>query len=528
MKNEKETGSYYTPYNVISFMIDYLKTENQDFSRVLEPSAGDGRFIPSLIGEADYIETVEIAGEKVKTIENMYQCNKLTVKQADFLEYATHQMEGYSLIIGNPPYINPKLLDKESMEKAKRLCETEGLSASVMQNMWLAFVVGACKLLLDGGTIFFVLPMEFLQVQYAEKLRIYLETKFNTIHIISFHKFVFPDIEQEVCLVYLTNRQTPPCILYKIYENADERTPILQNTIKKNKPLQKWSNAILSDDDILLLKEQSEKYEKIEKIGTTAPGIVTGGNKYFILSEDKVKEYHCQKYVLPILQKSSYVEEQTIVIDEKVMEQIRKKNKPMYMLDLANVEEKLPDELTSYLEESGNKKIGDSDIALKDRFKCANRKPWYGVPIVKKGEVIFFKRYDILPRVYINEADIHTTDAGYHIRLNDGYDKESLVFCFYNSLTLAQCEYNGRYYGGGVRELVPSEFKSVTVPYRKISETDIAQIKDMFRQKVNPEQIVQFVNSKTIELDMSNDQAKRLECIWKRLVERRTEVGIFD
>lgn len=46
----------------------------------------------------------------------------------------------------------------------------------------------------------------------------------------------------------------------------------------------------------------------------------------------------------------------------------------------------------------------------------------------------------------------------------------SFVFCFYNSMTLAQCEYNGRYYGGGVRELVPSELQSLTIPYETIEE----------------------------------------------------------
>ena len=48
--------------------------------------------------------------------------------------------------------------------------------------------------------------MEFLQVQYAEKLREYLEKVFNTIHIIVFQEALFPDIEQDVCLVYLTNK----------------------------------------------------------------------------------------------------------------------------------------------------------------------------------------------------------------------------------------------------------------------------------------------------------------------------------
>ena len=74
-----------------------------------------------------------------------------------------------------------------------------------MKNMWVAFVMAAVSCLDIGGTIFFVLPMEFLQVQYAEKIRSFLEGYFDTIHILSFQERMFPEIEQESCLVYLTN-----------------------------------------------------------------------------------------------------------------------------------------------------------------------------------------------------------------------------------------------------------------------------------------------------------------------------------
>lgn len=42
----------------------------------------------------------------------------------------------YSLIIGNPPYISPKVMEKEELELAKQLCEKEWLQRSVMQNTY--------------------------------------------------------------------------------------------------------------------------------------------------------------------------------------------------------------------------------------------------------------------------------------------------------------------------------------------------------------------------------------------------------
>lgn len=522
MKETKKTGSYYTPVELTRFMISYLEKEQQDFSNVLEPSAGDGRFLPLLIPKAKHIEAIELFEEKVMLICQRFNESKVEVKKRNFLDYILETQKKYSLIIGNPPYISLKMMEKEDIEKAKKLCLQENLPKGTMQNMWLAFVVGASRLVENDGTIFFVLPMEFLQVQYAEKLRIYLEQKFNTIHIVSFEEDIFPEIEQDVCLVYLTNKEECPAhILYEIYKDANNREPISINIIWKNKPLQKWSNAILKDDEISILKEAKRRYPKIGSMGEIAPGIVTGGNKFFILSKDQVNEYHCIQYTLPIVQKSSFISEDTIEIDQQVLNNIRERKKPFYLLNLVKEKEmsKLPEELQNYLLWAGEQEV--QEIELKKRFKCANRSPWYGVPIVNRGDIVFFKRYGSLPRIYINQAKVHTTDAGYHIRLREGFDAESLVFCFFNSMTLSQCEYNGRYYGGGVNELVPSEFKEITVPYRVVNKEDITIFKRLFKEKASAKEIVSFVNSKTIDLEFEKDKSNKFEEIRLKLIKRR-------
>lgn len=522
MNDEKRTGSYYTPYDLVSFMIDYLKKEQQDFSNVLEPSAGDGRFLSLLLSESEHIDAIELFDEKVKYIKDIYKDARVNICKNDFIEYAINGTNRYSLIIGNPPYINLKVMKKEDIQKARQLCKSEGLEERAMQNMWLAFVVGACKMLRSDGTIFFVLPMEFLQVQYAEKLRGHLENIFNTIHIISFRDTIFTEIEQEVCLVYLTNKkENPKHILYKIYECAASRETLSVNLIQKNKPLQKWSNAILTDDEISLLKEKGRRFTRINVMGVIAPGVVTGGNKYFILTKERTEELHCQKYVLPIVQKSSFIYENTIEIGYSVLEKIIEKGKPLYLLDLAKVTEELPEELQQYLQWAGSQIVGNA--ALKEHFKCANRKPWYGVPIVNKGDVVFFKRYDLLPRVYINSANVHTTDAGYHIRLKEEYDASSFVFCFFNSMTLAECEYNGRYYGGGVSELVPSEFKNITIPYRHIPQKDIKELNLKFMRGESMNEIIHFVNKKTICHDLSENDVQKFEEIRIKLIKRRVD-----
>ncbi len=95
------------------------------------------------------------------------------------------------------------------------------------------------------------------------------------------------------------------------------------------------------------------------------------------------------------------------------------------------------------------------------------------------------------------------------------------MFCFFNSITLAQCEFNGRYYGGGVCELVPTEFKDIAVPYHHIKQEDKERLKSLFNSGEAIESIVRFVNKLTICDDYEAAQIQRFEEIRRELMERR-------
>jgi adenine-specific DNA-methyltransferase len=64
------------------------------------------------------------------------------------------------------------------------------------------------------------------------------------------------------------------------------------------------------------------------------------------------------------------------------------------------------------------------------------------------------------------------------------------IFSFYNSLTLVFAETNGRYYGGGVLELTPSEFKKLPIPYINISASKFEDFTNEFENKENIEEII--------------------------------------
>jgi len=525
MKNieDKLSGSYYTPYKTVSFMKDYLLREHKTYNSVLEPSAGDGRFI-DMFSDNKHTQkfvAVELIEEKVRQLQNKKYAEAVNIIKDDFLDFSEQTCEKFQLIIGNPPYINITNMESDSIEKAKKICEKYQLSDSLMKNIWVAFVLAAVSCLEESGVIFFVLPMEFLQVQYAEKIRLFLEKNFNTIHILTFKERMFPEIEQESCLVYLTNElEQNSYIFFKIYDKLDSEIPYYCSKIERNKPLKKWTNAVLSDEDIDLLNFFSMEYKMVSEICDASPGIVTGANQEFILTKEQVTQLGCHDFVLPTISKSNMLS-RIFILNHNIIHKLEEKGNRIYLLNLSQVDESLFTEgLKEYLEEIGNKE-NSTGIKLRDRYKCKKRKPWYGVPIIRNGDLFFFKRYDKLPRICVNEADIYTTDIAYNMRINGKYDKESVAFCFYNSLTLTLCEYYGRYYAGGVSELTPSEFKRVAIPYYKVDKCDIERLSKMFANNEGIDRIIQFVKSRTIGRDMENNIIIKLDGIRRKLMERR-------
>lgn len=520
--DEKLSGSYYTPQKTVRFIYDYLQQHHKSIKSILEPSAGDGRFIQlfSQSNSVDNIVGVELYQEKVEAINEQISSPKVTVIASDFLEYITVCKSQFDLVVGNPPYINIKNMDKKFLEAARSLCQVLKLPENLIQNAWVAFVIAATQLLSKNGTVFFVLPIEFLQVQYAEKLRGFLEKKFNTIHILSFEERMFPEIEQEACLVYLTNEnQGLPYILYRQYKKLNGHVPTLESRIERNKPLKKWSNAVLSDEEIDLLNQIENQYVTIAKLADSAPGIVTGANNKFILTKEEVEQYECAQFVKPIISKGVMAKNK-FEVNPDLISELASKGKKVYLLDLAGTKpEELPGSLKNYLSLVATTER--NGIEIQKSYKCSKRNPWYGVPIVKSGQVIFFKRYDLCPRISTNPAEIYTTDIAYNLRLYENIEPESLVFCFYNSLTLAQCEFVGRYYAGGVSELTPNEFRAIAIPYRKIQHDDIEKIKKMFSTNCPFDEIVSFVNSKTLASDLNVKQITLLNKIREKLINRR-------
>src|SRR5690606_481689 len=82
-----------------------------------------------------------------------------------------------------------------------------------------------------------------------------------------------------------------------------------------------------------------------------------------------------------------------------------------------------------------------------------------------------------------NNADVLVTDSAYKIEMRPGFEINHMVYSFYNSLTLTFAELYGRYYGGGVLELTPSEFKALPIPHVSVGARDFNAFTKAFENK---------------------------------------------
>lgn len=107
----------------------------------------------------------------------------------------------FDVIVGNPPFIRYQNFEEEYRKVAIELMKKHGFKPNRLMNIWLPFLVLACKALKPDGRVGMVIPAELFQVDYAAEARLFLSNYFESLTLVTFKKLVFDDIQQEVILL---------------------------------------------------------------------------------------------------------------------------------------------------------------------------------------------------------------------------------------------------------------------------------------------------------------------------------------
>lgn len=532
MKNKKNTGSFYTPKSIADFLVSYLSDKLQDKKNisVLEPSAGDGIFVRTIYNN-------EIFSEKVKKVvaveRSKRELNKITkaVKQkyfsaihADFLEFQKENKQKFSLVVGNPPYIKKNLLKENQIEHCKSIHQNANLADTKPKNIWTAFLVRCIEFTSEDGILAFVLPSELLQVKFAAELRELILKQFDRVEIFTFNELLFKDCKGQDTLLLIGERKSNNkgvfyCNIDKLTELEGRNFTLAQNIkIKESK----WTHHHLETEEIELLEKLKEQLQTVNDYCNSKAGIVTAANDYFIVDAKTVDEYSLHDFVKPIIQKGVFVNG-SVELSEEEFQMLVDKSKPTYLIALNK-----DSQIRSNAKFWKYKQIGE-DKNLHKRYKTSIRDTWYEVPNVGTApEAFFFKRCNEYPKLIKNSASVLATDSAYTIAMRDNFEIDNLIYSFYNSLTLAFAELHGRYYGGGVLELTPNEFKKLPVPYLTLNTQQFNNYVSTFKAKKSIKDICKQndrVILKSIDRQLDDDNINKLFNIREKLYLRRIKTN---
>lgn len=553
MKNapnaQKLRGGYYTPKPIADFLARWAIRSAT--STVLEPSLGDGNILTAAakrlrdLGAAphdivDQLFGVELDPDEaekaichIQTTLNDFSPQHIHI--GDFFGYAEQRLFDtpvlrdiltptmtFDAIVGNPPFIRYQNFPEELRSIAVHLMECAGFKPSKLMNTWLPFLLISSHLLNENGRLGMVIPAELFQVNYAAEARQFLSDFFPRLGIITFKQLVFPDIQQEVVLLLAEKGGETSGIRVAEMTDPDELAAFNSDDFystelkKMDHSTEKWTQYFLSQAEIDLLREMRlrEDIHLSGEILDVDVGIVTGQNKFFIVTQQQARENQLEPHLERVVSRSAHMQGVVFTASDW----------------FANVEQGYPALFFS----PPRKAIDDLPVSLQEYirfgeaqeyhtgYKCRIRSIWYTVPSVWIPDAFMLRQVHGYPKLILNDAQATCTDTIHRVRFINGVSPKVAVCAFLNSLTFAFSEVTGRSYGGGVLTFEPSEAENLPMPLRGAEKLDIDLIDKHLRN--NDIDAVLDITDRVLLIDgmgLSEVQVRTLRNIWCKLRDRR-------
>jgi adenine-specific DNA methylase len=372
-----------------------------------------------------------------------------------------------------------------------------------------------------------VVPAEVIHVTHAQSLRSFLGEECKRIVIIDPEELWFDGTLQGAVILLAEKKRSPAekgeglgIVSVRnrefVLEDAEEifRRP---KAINGKTVSGKWTRALLGVDVLQMLDalEGDDQVHRFIDDADVDVGIVTGANKFFLVSSEVVARYGLDEFAHPMFGRSEHCP--GILYDERQHQENAASGKPTNFLWFKGADLARDKKVRRYIE------MGEAE-KLHTRFKCRIRTPWYTVPSVYSTEIGMLKRSHNSPRLILNKAGAFTTDTAYRIRSRK-VAAEMLVCCFVNPLTSLSAELEGRHYGGGVLELVPSEIEKLTIPLPVDFEPDIEKLDEEIRTRSTLD-VLSSHGAKVLEaMDIGENDRQRIVDAWWALRNRRHRVS---
>jgi adenine-specific DNA methylase len=524
---QKLRGGYYTPLDLATFLARWVAHKKP--KSILEPSIGDGSFLRAakkarLRAHVTGFEVNSEEAAKARACARELGLSA-TVHTDDFLGWALGHMNDrgvrFDAVLGNPPFIRYQYLPAEFQQRAEQVFHRLDRGFTKHTNAWVPFVLAAFALLRPGGRLGMVVPAEIIHVMHAQSLRSCLGEECRRLVIIDPEELWFAGTLQGAVLLLAEKREASAAaeglaihvVKDREFIGLDPETvfhappPINGRTVEG-----KWTRALLDKPIRDLLDELGEHSEvhRFHDIAQVDVGIVTGANKFFLVPDDTVERYRLARWAHPMFGRSGHCP--GVIYDERQHQENARKGNPTNFIWFDTPAAK---------REAGAKRyiaLGEEQ-KLHTRYKCRVRSPWYTVPSVYATEIGMLKRAHNMPRLILNRLGAYTTDTAYRVRSK--VKPEKLVECFINPLTALSAELEGRHYGGGVLEMVPTEIEKLLIPLPAKVAGGLDELDAALRTKDTAQVLETHGRRVLAALGLSKAKQALLMEGWRKLRDRR-------
>jgi adenine-specific DNA methylase len=472
MSAEKLRGGFYSPPTLVRACLDriaMLSSVNSAPLRIFEPSAGDGAFIRglhdhSLADRVKDVTAVEINdGEAAKSRQALaatpFDGRVIT---GSVLNGARPAPGEYDVAVGNPPFVRFQFLTDEDRVGALEVARDSGLTLTGVSNLWIPILLTALTSMRTGGSFAFIVPAECFTGISARSVRTWLIQNVDALQADLFPPGSFPSVLQEVVVLSgrlnrsQAHRTAAPLT---VVEHLPGNPLSWTHEVLETAPT--WTRYLLTPAQLSALHQLTDlpEFHQLSEVARLAVSTVTGANEYFSVDDGTLSQYRLDTWALPLLPRIRHAT--GLIFSQGEHSELAKLDCPRWLLNFGPQSpdpEQIP-AAASYL------RYGEK-LELDKRYKCRIRDPWYRVPVVQPGSLLLSKRSHKYPRLVLNSARVITTDTIYQGRMTTAFEgrEADLVAGFHNTATLLTAEIEGRSFGGGVLELVPTEIGRVSIP----------------------------------------------------------------
>jgi adenine-specific DNA-methyltransferase len=538
VSSEKLRGGFYTPPGLIADVMDAarLVLRGQTPTMILEPSVGDGAFIPAIAAhfpDATFVgvEIDERESAKASTLLGASGLRGEIVNDST-LNWAL-RAPAIDLIVGNLPFVRFQFLSERDRELAALHARINDVDMGGVANLWWPMLLASLSKLSVGGVFSLILPSEFFTGVTAGSAREWLLRQTAQLRIDVYPPKSYPNVLQEIVILSgmkVSPSDSAPNAKVTIADRGTQRDVSISAGTGEARTLpvgpENWIALFLSRSEASAYGYAMElpSVGNLREFAKFEVAAVTGANAFFSLTEADVRTKQLQNWVVPLLSRMRYAPGLVYTADDHA-----KSVGAGAATQLFAVQSMLDDERSHEIGLNEYLTSGES-AGLHTRFKTRTRRPWYAIPSVRSEELLLSKRSHAFPRVVVNSTNAVTTDTIYRGRVvASAATAKDIAATFHNSLTLLSSEILGRSFGGGVLELVPSEVSRLAMPNPVGAGKNLAYLDQAARREQTSiretAEIVDLTNSAIVGMNMGLDKdlMMQLESARQTLVARRLD-----